>query len=184
MQELGNTADVTNVDSDLYTSTLLSSLQQISCPTPDMTIDVEDREESEGGDNENGLGDTPMKDTMGKMTETKHAVEFDKSLSDAIQTAETKSLVYTPARLRTLTSLRNSIAAMESDFVSFKMEILQFIQSIQSTVTSNDGEMKDKLTQHDNNSKLRIKNLEHENKELLVSNEKLWTKYQTDYHQL
>ena len=176
MQELGNTADVTNVDSDLYTSTLLSSLQQISCPTPDMTIDVEDREESEGGDNENGLGDTPMKDTMGKMTETKHAMEFDKSLSDAIQTAETKSLVYTPARLRTLTSLRNSVAAMESDFVSFKIEILQFIQSIQSiqsTVTSNDGEMKDKLTQHNNNSKLRIKNLEHENKELLVSNEKL-----------
>ena len=52
MQELGNTADVTNVDSDLYTSTLLSSLQQISCPTSDMTIDLEDREESEGGDDE------------------------------------------------------------------------------------------------------------------------------------
>ena len=70
-------------------------------------------------------------------------------------------------------TLRNSVAAMESDFVSFKMEILQSFDSLESTVTSNNGEMKDKLTQLDNNSKLRIKNLEEENKELSVSNGKL-----------
>ena len=62
---------------------------------------------------------------------------------------------------------------MESDFVSFKMEILQSFDSLESTVTSNNGEMKDKLTQLDNNSKLQIKNLEEENKELSVSNGKL-----------
>ena len=174
MQELGNITDVANVDSDSYTSTLPSFLEKIPHPMPNMAFDKEeDREEGEGGeDDENGI-DKPVKDTMGRMAEIKHSAEFCKSVSDAIQGVETQSLVYTPSRLRTLTTLRNSVAAMESDFVSFKMEILQSFDSLESTVTSNNGEMKDKLTQLDNNSKLQIKNLEEENKELSVSNGKL-----------
>ena len=162
------------VDPDLYTSTLPSFLEKIPHPMPNMAFDEEqDREEGEGGeDNEKGI-DKPVKYTMGRTAEIKHSAEFCKSVSDAIQGVETQSLVYTPARQGTLTTLRNSVAAMESDFVSFKMEILQSFHSLESTVVSNNGEMKDKITQLDNNSKLRIKSLEEENKELSVSNGKL-----------
>ena len=62
---------------------------------------------------------------------------------------------------------------MESDFISFKMEMTQTAQSLQSEMVTLANETKDRLTQFDNNLKLRIKNREEENKELIASNEKL-----------
>lgn len=53
------------------------------------------------------------------------------------------------------------------------MELLQTVQSLQSAMTTYESETKDKLTQFDNISKLRLKNIEEEKKELLSSNGKL-----------
>ena len=104
MQELGNITAVANADPDLYTSTLPSFLEKIALPMPNMAFDEEkDREEGEGEDNENGI-DKLVKDTKGRTAEIKHSTEFCKSVSNAIQGVETQSLVYTPARLCTLTT--------------------------------------------------------------------------------
>ena len=112
------------------------------------------------------FGFTPEKDN--KLT-----AEFHKSLSDVIQNVETQPLIYTPSRLHTLTNIHNSVANMEADFVSFKMELMQTVQSLQSTMTTYESETKDKLTQFDNISKLRLKIVEEENKEFLSPNGKL-----------
>ena len=53
------------------------------------------------------------------------------------------------------------------------MELLQTVQSLQSVMTTYESETKDKLTQFDNISKLHLKNIEEEKKELLSSNGKL-----------
>ena len=102
-----------------------------------------------------------------------HTADFCKSLTEDMQNMGTEPLVCTPSRLHTVTTLRNSVGNMESDFISFKMEMTQTTQSLQSEMVTLANETKDRLTQFDNNLKLRIKNIEEENKELIASNEKL-----------
>ena len=94
-------------------------------------------------------------------------------MTDDLKNVGPESLVYTPSSLKSLTTLRNSVAAIESDFVSFKMEMTCCLQTLESSITTNDGELKDRIVQLQSNSKLHIRNLEEQNEELRASNGKL-----------
>ena len=97
--------------------------------------------------------------------------EFLKIISDNIQDTATPPLSLTPTRVHTLTSLRTSVANMESDFVAFKMETSQIIQSLHIALDTLDSGTKDKFNQLENDIKVRTKKTEEETKELDTSNE-------------
>ena len=53
------------------------------------------------------------------------------------------------------------------------MEMTCCLQTLESSITTNDGELKDRIVQLQSNSKLHIRNLEEQNEELRASNGKL-----------
>ena len=166
-------------DPQLFNSTPLSSLlNKIVSPTTPVIGREHEQEETE----KKGEGDVLTREVdinVASTPETNRPEEFLKSIADDIQSVGNSSLSYTPSRLHTITTLRTSVANMESEFVAFKMEMTQIVQSLQSTIATNDGETKDKLVQSDNTFKLRMKKIEEENKELIISNAKLMDEVQS-----
>ena len=105
--------------------------------------------------------------------------EFLKIISDDIQDIATPPLSLTPSRVHTLTSLRTSVANMESDFVAFKMETSQITQSLHIALDTFDSGTKDKFNQLENDIKVRTKKTEEETKELAASNETMTEQLRT-----
>ena len=175
MQELSNTGGDDDAEMILCTSTLPNFLENISHPTNANKTD----QGKESGLEEIGEVEARVETDNPKSAETVidttkvNTSEFFKSMTDDLKNVGPESLVYTPSRLKSLTTLRNSVAAIESDFVSFKMEMTSCLQTLESSITTNDGELKDRIVQLQSNSKLHIRNLEEQNEELRASNGKL-----------
>ena len=60
------------------------------------------------------------------------------------------------------------MANMESEFVAFKMDMSQIVQSLQDDLSALDSDTKNKFTQSENALKLRLKKAEEDNKELVA----------------
>lgn len=170
VNKLTTTSNPDDLNPDLFTSTPLSNLwnPQTSQDEPNRVVGVASPAEV---DTTVALASTPP--------EVNHTGEFLKTVSEDIQNAATPALSYTPSRLHTISSLRTSMANMESEFVAFKMEMTQNVQSLQDALTTPDSVTKDKFTQSENALKLRLKKVEEENKELIVSNETLTDQLRT-----